>query len=72
LIIAAHNPPVSVGFTTHHDDVDVLATEHRDQLLRQGIELGGPRLLPERGAWVDVVLDELIIQYSLAGRRALS
>ena len=39
LIVAAHNAPVPVGLAAHHDDVDVLATEHRDQLLRQGLEL---------------------------------
>src|SRR5712692_419800 len=39
LIIAAHNPPVPIGLAAHHHNVNVLATEHWDQLLRQGLKL---------------------------------
>src|SRR5262245_16524702 len=69
LIITAHNAPVPVGLAAHYHDVDVLATKHRNQLLRQGLELRGPRFLSERGAGVNVVLDELIVPV-FAGRQA--
>src|SRR5437762_2586184 len=67
LIVAAHDAPVAVGLAAHHHDVNVLAPEHRDQLVRPGLQLGRPRLLAERGARVNVVLHELVVPV-LAGR----
>src|SRR5919108_3096230 len=60
LVVAAHNPPVTVGFAAHYHHVDVVVMEHRDQFLRQSLELRGPRLLPKGRPRVDVVLDELV------------
>src|ERR671922_1224375 len=69
LVVAAHDPPIPVRFAAHHYHMDVLATEHRDQLLRRCLELRGPRLLPERRPRVDIVLDELVVPV-LAGWHA--
>src|SRR5437867_10267083 len=48
LVGAAHDAPVPVGLAPDHHDVDVLAPEHRDQLVRRGAQVGCPRLLAER------------------------
>src|SRR5262249_30380365 len=61
LVVAAHDPPVAVGLAADHHDVDVLAIEHRDQLVRRRPELGGVRLLTRRRARVEVVLGELVV-----------
>src|SRR5438034_9319327 len=61
LIVAAHDPPVAVRLAADDHDVDVLAPEHRDHLIGRRLQLAGPRLLAERCARVDVVLDELIV-----------
>src|SRR5262245_61391835 len=53
LVVTSHDPPVGVGFAAHYHHMDVLATEHGDQLLRQRLELRGPGLFPEGRAWID-------------------
>src|SRR5262245_54253330 len=69
LVGAAHDAPVPVRLAADHDDVDVLPSEHRDELVRRCAEVRSPRLLAERRPRVDVILDELIIPV-LAGRQA--
>src|SRR5206468_1181543 len=69
LVGAAHDAPVPVGLAPDHHDVDVLAPEHRDQLIRRRAEVRRPRLLAERRPRVDVILDELIVPV-LAGRQS--
>src|SRR5439155_8108703 len=61
LIVAAHDPPVAVRLAADDHHVDVLAPEHRDHLIGRRLQLAGPRLLAERRARVDVVLDQLIV-----------
>src|SRR5213593_554882 len=59
LIVAAHDAPVAIGLASDNHDVDILAAEDGDQLVGGGLELRRPRLLAERRARIDVVLDEL-------------
>src|SRR5262245_25781908 len=59
--VGAHDAPVAVGLAADHHDVDVFAAEHRDELVGPSLELPRPWLVAERGARVDVVLDELVV-----------
>src|SRR5215472_19135310 len=61
LIIAAHDAPVAVRLSSHDHDVDVLAAEDRNHLVRPRLELGRPRLLAEGRPRIDVVLYELVV-----------
>src|SRR5438093_1742064 len=62
LVVARpEDPPVAVRLAAHDDDLDLLPPEHRDQLVVLRLELGRVRLLAEGRAWVDVVLDKLVV-----------
>src|SRR5690242_1379761 len=43
----AHDAPVPIRLAADHDDVDLLASEHRDQLVRGRLQMRRQRLLAE-------------------------
>src|SRR6266545_8127141 len=61
LIGAAHDAPVAVGLAPHDHDMDIFSFKDPYLFVGRGLELGGPRLLAEGRARVDVVPDELVV-----------
>src|SRR5215471_17560339 len=68
-ITGAVNSPVTVRFATHHRHADFVDGKDRDELVVRYLQVGRQRLFAEGGAWIHVILDQLVVP-ELAGAHA--
>src|SRR5437660_7807743 len=60
-VVRAEDSPVTVCLTANDHHFDFFPLEHVDQLVRRRRQHRRVRLLAVRRAWVDVILDQLIV-----------